>query len=76
MAHPIIFVTGVHDTDMDRLRGYKWAQWTMYHSVVPEILRSKVAVLVELQNQRRKLQDLNKSLAGANSTLQADKHRN
>jgi signal transduction histidine kinase len=73
---PIIFVTGVHDTDMDRLRGYKLGA-VDYVSipVVPEILRSKVAVLVELQNQRRKLEDLNKSLAEANSTLQADKRR-
>jgi signal transduction histidine kinase len=73
---PIIFVTGVHDTDMDRLRGYKLGA-VDYVSipVVPEILRSKVAVLVELQIQRRKLEDLNKSFPEANSTLQADKHR-
>jgi signal transduction histidine kinase len=73
---PIIFVTGVHDTDMDRLRGYKLGA-VDYVSipVVPEILRSKVSVLVELQNQRRKLEVLNKSLADANSKLEAEKHR-
>jgi signal transduction histidine kinase len=50
--------------------------------VVPEILRSKVAVLVELHLKRRELQNLNRSLEEANrnleranSTLQADKAR-
>jgi signal transduction histidine kinase len=80
---PIIFVTGVHDTDMDRLKGYKLGA-VDYVSipVVPEILRSKVAVLVELHCQRRKLQDLNESLAKANArlelahtNLQAEKNR-
>ncbi len=37
--------------------------------VVPEILRSKVAVLVELYCQRRELRELNRSLAEANSRL-------
>ena len=40
---PIIFVTGVHDTEFDRLKGYKLGA-VDYVSipVVPEILRSKV----------------------------------
>lgn len=73
---PIIFVTGVHDTDMDRLRGYKLGA-VDYVSipVVPEILRSKVAVLIELHNQRRKLETLNKTLAAANAALQLEKTR-
>jgi signal transduction histidine kinase len=73
---PIIFVTGVHDSDMDRLRGYKLGA-VDYVSipVVPEILRSKVAVLIELHNQRRKLEVLNKTLADANAHLQLEKHR-
>ncbi len=50
---PIIFVTGVHDTEFDRLKGYKLGA-VDYVSipVVPEILRSKVSVLVELHCQR------------------------
>ena len=50
---PIIFVTGVHVTELDRLKGYKLGA-VDYVSipVVPEILRSKVAVLVELHCQR------------------------
>jgi len=80
---PIIFVTGVHVTDLDRLKGYK-AGAVDYVSipVVPEILRSKVAVLVELYCKRRELLELNRNLgqanerlAEANTTLQAEKTR-
>jgi signal transduction histidine kinase len=80
---PIIFVTGVHVSELDRLQGYQLGA-VDYVSipVVPEILRSKVAVLVELYCQRRELKQLNRSLAEANtalaqanSTLQAEKNR-
>ncbi len=73
---PIIFVTGVHITELDRLKGYKLGA-VDYVSipVVPEILRSKVAVLVELHCQRRELQQLNHALEEANTTLQAEKTR-
>src|SRR5215471_5902194 len=80
---PIIFVTGVHVTELDRLNGYKLGA-VDYVSipVVPEILRSKVAVLVELYLKRRELRALNSSLteanarlAQANETLQAEKGR-
>src|ERR1700760_5156529 len=78
---PIIFVTGVHMSELDRLKGYKvGAVDYVSIPVVPEILRSKVAVLVELYCKRRELQRLNASLAEANealaqanSTLQAEK---
>ena len=40
---PIIFVTGVHETEFDRLKGYQLgAVDYVYIPVVPEILRSKV----------------------------------
>ena len=80
---PIIFVTGVHMSELDRLRGYKLGA-VDYVSVpvVPEILRSKVAVLVELYCKRRELVELNRhleetneQLALANATLQAEKTR-
>jgi signal transduction histidine kinase len=80
---PIIFVTGVHITELDRLRGYKLGA-VDYVSipVVPEILRSKVAVLVELYCKRRELKEtnrvlaeVNQQLAEANTTLQAEKTR-
>src|SRR5882762_5864724 len=53
---PIIFVTGVHVSDLDRLKGYKiGAVDYVSIPVVPEILRSKVAVLVELYCKRREM---------------------
>jgi signal transduction histidine kinase len=80
---PIIFVTGVHVSELDRLKGYKiGAVDYVSIPVVPEILRSKVAVLVELHLKRRELQELNRTLAQANerlaqanTTLQAEKTR-
>jgi signal transduction histidine kinase len=73
---PIIFVTGVHVTELDRLKGYKLgAVDYVYIPVVPEILRSKVAVLVELYCKRRELQSVNRALEQANTTLQVEKTR-
>jgi PAS domain S-box-containing protein len=67
---PIIFVTGVHVTDLDRLKGYKLGAFDyVYVPVVPEILRAKVSVLVELYHKRRELQQLNNDLAQANVAL-------
>ena len=69
---PIIFVTGVHVTDLDRLKGYKLGAFDyVYIPVVPEILRAKVSVLVELYNKRRELQTLNRELALTNAALAA-----
>jgi signal transduction histidine kinase len=80
---PIIFVTGVHVTEFDRLKGYKaGAIDYVYIPVVPEILRSKVAVLIELDRRRRELTAVNKQLADsirqledANSLLRTEKER-
>jgi signal transduction histidine kinase len=80
---PIIFVTGVHVSELDRLTGYKvGAVDYVSIPVVPEILRSKVAVLVELYLKRRELRELNRTLAlanerlaEANTTLQTEKTR-
>jgi len=80
---PIVFVTGFHVTDMDRLKGYELgAVDYVYLPVVPEILRGKVTVLIELYVKKRELVRLNANLALANaelalanSTLQAEKTR-
>src|SRR3954469_14837302 len=73
---PIIFVTGVHITDLDRLKGYKVGAVDYVNvPVVPEILRSKVAVLVELYFKRRQLERINHSLQLDNSTLRAEQTR-
>src|SRR5262249_44794377 len=67
---PIIFVTGVHVSELDRLTGYKvGAVDYVSIPVVPEILRSKVTVLVELYLKRRELRELNRNLALANERL-------
>jgi signal transduction histidine kinase len=80
---PIIFVTGVHVSELDELRGYRLGAVDYVQvPLVPEILRSKVAVLVELHYKRLELQALNEDLtranvqlALANTTLQAEKAR-
>jgi signal transduction histidine kinase len=73
---PIIFVTAVNVSDMDRLQGYQLgAVDYVTVPVIPEILRSKVEVLVELYRKRRELQLLNDSLAAENQALQLEKAR-
>ncbi len=73
---PIIFVTAVNVSDMDRLQGYQLGavDYVMV-PVIPEILRSKVEVLAELYRKRRELQVLNTSLAAENQALQQEKAR-
>lgn len=71
---PIIFVTAVNVSDLDRMRGYKLGavDYVMV-PIIPEILRSKVMVLSELYRNRRELQRANRTLATANTELQRDK---
>ena len=74
---PIIFVTGVHVSELDALRGYE-AGAIDYISVplVPEILRSKVALLVELYRRRRQLEGLNRDLERARTALESERAKN
>ena len=59
----IVFVSAVHMTDLDRLRGYRSGA-VDYVSVpiVPEILRAKVTVFVDLHRKTRQLEALNREL--------------
>lgn len=59
----IIFVSAVHLTDVDRLRGYEHGA-VDYLSVpiVPEVLRAKVKVFAELHRKNRQLERLNVEL--------------
>src|ERR1700726_510821 len=59
----IIFISAVHLTDLDRLRGYKQGA-VDYISVpvVPELLRAKVSVFSELHRKTRQLETLNREL--------------
>ncbi|UXI66526.1 response regulator [Tahibacter amnicola] len=67
---PIIFVTGVHIDELDRLQGYRLGAIDYVQvPVIPDILRSKIAVLVELYRKRRELKALNQALAGENASL-------
>jgi PAS domain S-box-containing protein len=71
---PIIFVTGVHVSELDSLRGYEVGAID-YISVpiVPEILRSKVALLVELYRRRKELEVLNGTLETTRALLEIER---
>jgi len=59
----IIFVSGVHLTDFDRLKGYECgAVDYLPVPIVPEILRAKVNVFVDLHRKTRALERLNLEL--------------
>jgi PAS domain S-box-containing protein len=60
---PIIFVSAVHLSDPDRIRGYQsGAVDYISVPVVPEVLRAKVSVFAELYRKKRELQVLNREL--------------
>jgi len=59
----IIFVSAVHLTDLDRLRGYEsGAVDYVSVPVVPEILRAKIGVFLDLYRKSAELERLNRSL--------------
>jgi signal transduction histidine kinase len=63
---PIIFVTAAHATDLELLRGYQLGAIDYISMpVAPEVLRSKVAVLVEMHRKRSELEMLNRELDSA-----------
>jgi signal transduction histidine kinase len=75
----IIFVSAVNLTDLDRLMGYTLGA-VDYISVpvVPQLLRSKVGVFVELHRKAKQAEDLNAQLRQMSSrlmTLQDDERR-
>ncbi|HZU31777.1 MAG TPA: ATP-binding protein [Candidatus Angelobacter sp.] len=59
----IIFISAVHLTELDRLKGYqRGAVDYISVPVVPEVLRAKVSVFAELHRKRRELEALNRDL--------------
>jgi PAS domain S-box-containing protein len=59
----IIFVSAVHLTDLDRLKGYQQgAVDYLSVPVVPEVLRAKVRVFTELHRKKLQLERLNNEL--------------
>lgn len=60
---PIIFVSAIHLTDVDRLRGYEMGAVDYVPvPVIPEVLRAKVKVFAELYRKTRQLELLNREL--------------
>jgi signal transduction histidine kinase len=66
----IIFISAVHLTDLDRLRGYQQGA-VDYVSVpvIPELLRAKVRVFAELHRKARQLEGLNSELRRLSNRL-------
>jgi signal transduction histidine kinase len=59
----IIFVSGVHLTDLDRLKAYEYGAVDYVPvPVVPEILRAKVNIFLDLYRKTRQLERLNRNL--------------
>jgi PAS domain S-box-containing protein len=59
----IIFISGVHLTDSDKIQGYRsGAVDYISVPVVPEVLRAKIGVFVELHRKTRQLERLNNNL--------------
>src|SRR6202521_2786942 len=57
---PIIFISAVHLTDLDRLKGYqRGAVDYLSVPVVPELLRAEVSVFAELHRNAQQLELLN-----------------
>jgi signal transduction histidine kinase len=66
----IIFISGVHLTDTDRIRGYqRGAVDYISVPVVPDVLRAKVSVFVELYRKTRELEAANNNLRVAEEHL-------
>jgi two-component system sensor histidine kinase/response regulator len=64
---PIIFVTGYNTTDIDRLKGYELgAVDYLFLPVVPQVLKAKVSVFVELARQTQIIKTQADDLAAHN----------
>ncbi len=59
----IIFISGVHLTDSDKLQGYRsGAVDYISVPVVPDVLRAKIGIFVDLHRKTRQLEKLNNEL--------------
>lgn len=59
----MIFISAIHLTDMDRLRGYEMGAVDYVPvPVIPEVLRAKVKVFAELYRKTRQLERVNAEL--------------
>lgn len=70
---PIIFITAMSTSELDRRKGYELgAVDYVFAPIVPEVLRAKVSVFMELYRRRKDLQDLNRVLTQTNAALVAE----
>jgi len=68
----IIFISAVHFTDLDRVKGYqRGAVDYLSVPVVPELLRAKVSVFAELHRKTHQLETLNAELQRLSGRLMA-----
>jgi PleD family two-component response regulator len=59
----ILFISGVHLTDSDKIQGYRsGAVDYISVPVVPELLRAKISIFAELHRKTRMLESLNSQL--------------
>lgn len=73
---PIIFVTALSTTDADVFKGYAFgAVDYILTPIVPEILKTKVGVFVELWKQRRELEARAEALRILNENLETRAHQ-
>src|SRR6202030_2126876 len=66
----IIFISGVHLTDLDRLKAYqRGAVDYISVPIVPELLRAKVTVFADLHRKTRQMEMLNHQLRSLSARL-------
>lgn len=66
----VIFISGVHFSDVDKVQGYqRGAVDYISVPVVPELLRAKVSVFAELHRKTRELENVNSELRTAEENL-------
>ncbi|HEX4003816.1 MAG TPA: response regulator [Candidatus Acidoferrales bacterium] len=66
----IIFISAVHLTDLDRLKGYeRGAVDYVAVPVIPELLRAKVSIFAELHRKTNQLKVLNRELRHLSGSL-------
>jgi len=76
ISTPIIFITGFDVSQIEQLKGYEVGAIDYISlPLVPEILRSKVALLVELFKRRAELERLNADLEAARNALEIERNR-
>jgi PAS domain S-box-containing protein len=69
----MIFISAIHLSDMDRLRGYEMGAVDYVPvPVIPEVLRAKVKIFVELYRKTRLLERMNAELEGRVSARTAE----